>query len=312
MTAIASGREIPRRRGRVRLTLREMRKQWSAYLFLAPGLILFTVFTVFGVVFSLYLSFHQWDILNPATPFVGGRNYQELINDPDFWQAVRNTVVYVFTSVPLTLGAGLCSALLLNQEIRGRAIFRAIFYLPVITPLVISAIVWKFIYNGDYGLLNYYLEKLHLIGAPLLWLSDPSLAMPAVVAFTVWQSFGFAMVVYLAGLQSIPPEVLQASAVDGANSFQRFRYIVFPMLAPTTLFLIVVSVIGSFQAFTQIAIMTGGGPLGSTTTIVYYMYQQGFQFFRMGYAAAVTWALFILVFAFTLAQLRFYGKQAEV
>jgi multiple sugar transport system permease protein len=300
-----------RRRG-ARRVLRGMRSEWSAYVFLLPGFLVFSLFTVFGVIFSLFLSFHQWDILNPVKPYVGVKNYSELLQDPNFRQAVTNTFYYVFVSIPLTLLGGLGAALLLNQRIRGRGFFRALFYLPVITPLVISAIVWKFIYNGDYGLLNYYLEKLHLISKPVEWLGSPSLAMPSVIAFSVWQSFGFAMVVYLAGLQAIPQEVLQAAEVDGAGAFQRFRYVVFPMLAPTTFFLVVVMVIQSFQAFTQIAIMTAGGPIGSTTTIVYYMYQEAFQFFRMGYASAVTWALFIMVFVFTVTQVRVYARRAEV
>jgi multiple sugar transport system permease protein len=310
--AIAAERARARTGRRKRRALRRMRKEWSAYVFLLPGIVIFSIFTVFGVVFSLFISFHQWDILNPVKPYVGVRNYQGLLQDPNFHQAVTNTFYFVFTSIPLTLAAGLGAALMLNQKLAGRGVFRAIFYLPVITPLVISSIVWKFIYNGDFGLLNYYLMRLHLISKPILWLANPSLAMPSVIAFTVWQSFGFAMVVYLAGLQAIPEEVVQAAEVDGAGRFQRFRYVVFPMLAPTTFFLVVVMVIQSFQAFTQIAIMTGGGPLGSTTTIVYYMYQQGFQFFRMGYASAVTWALFVIVFIFTLAQVRIYARNAEV
>lgn len=312
MTISIAQRRAQARRGRGRRILRGMRKEWSAYVYLLPGLILFSVFTVFGVVFSLYLSFHHWDILNPAKPFAGTQNYRQLLQDPNFRQSVVNTVYYVFASIPLTLMAGLGAALLLNQRIPGRGFFRAVFYLPVITPMVVSAIVWKFIYDGDFGLLNYYLERLHLIAKPILWLGNPSLAMPSVIVFSVWQSFGFAMVVYLAGLQAIPTEVLQAIEVDGAGRFQRFRYVIFPMLAPSTFFLVVVMVIQSFQAFTQIAIMTGGGPIGSTTTIVYYMYQQAFQFFRMGYASAVTWALFILVFVFTVAQVRFYARRGEV
>ena len=177
-------RPQPQRRGLVRRTLRRMRQEWSAYVFLLPGFVIFSVFTLFGVIFSLFISFHQWDILNPVKPYVGVKNYQALLQDPNFRQSVVNTVYYTFVSIPLTLAAGLGAALLLNQRIRGRGFFRAIFYLPVITPLVISAIVWKFIYNGDYGLLNYYLERLHLISQPVEWLGNPSLAMPSVIVFT--------------------------------------------------------------------------------------------------------------------------------
>lgn len=312
MAASATQPSAIPRRGPVRRTLHRMRQEWTAYVFLTPGLLIFSVFTLFGVVFSLFISFHQWDILNPVKPYVGTKNYSALLQDPNFRQSVVNTVYYTFTTIPLTLVAGLGAALLLNQRIRGRGFFRAVFYLPVITPLIISAIVWKFIYDGDYGLLNYYLEKLHLISTPVQWLGNPSLAMPSVIVFSVWQGFGFAMVVYLAGLQAIPREVVEAIEVDGAGVFQRFRYVIFPMLGPTTFFLVVFLVIQSFQAFTQIAIMTGGGPLGTTTTIVYYMYEQGFQFFHMGYASAITWALFVMILVFTVAQIRIYARRGEV
>ena len=300
-----------RRRGRGGTTLRSMRKQWTAYLFLAPGILLFGVFTALSVSYALYLSFHEWNVLEPQKPYVGLDNYQRLLDDRRFRDAVVNTGYYTVTSVPLTIVLGLLIALLLNIQIRARGLFRALFYLPVITPLVIAAIIWKWVYQGDYGLLNYYLMRLHIIDEPLLWLADKRLAMPAVVIMSVWKSVGFAMVVYLAGLQAIPQDLYDAAKVDGANGWRRLRDITIPLLSTTTFFLVVILVIGSLQAFTQIFVMTNGGPVGSTTTIVYYIYQHAFKRFDMGYASAMAFALFVLMFGFTLIQMRFFYREHE-
>lgn len=310
----AARRAMPAARARptgARRVLREMRKQWSAYLFLAPVLLSFSVFTFFAVGYAFWLSFHEWNILEPAKPYVGLENYRQLVEDDRFQQATVNTAYYTAAAVPLTVGLGLLIALLLNQQLRGRAIFRTLFYLPVITPLVIASIVWKWVYQGDYGLLNYYLIKLNLIDQPLLWLSDKNLAMPAVVIMSVWKSVGFAMVVYLAGLQAIPEEYYDAAKLDGAGSLRRLKDITLPLLSTTTLFVVVIQVLGSFQVFTQIFVMTNGGPLGRTTTLVYHVYQTAFKNFDMGYAAAMAFAMFAMMFIFTLLQLRFLRREVE-
>jgi len=299
---------IPRRK---RSVWREVRKQWSAYLFLAPTLLLFAVFTVVAVGYAFWLSFHQWNILEPVKPYVGLANYSRLIADEAFGRAILNTLVYTAASVPLTMGIGLLIALLLNAKIRARGFLRTLFYLPVVTPLVIAAIVWKWLYNGDYGLLNYYLLQLGLISEPLRWLSDPNLAMPAVVITTVWKGVGFAMVVYLAGLQAIPEDFYDAAKIDGADGFRRLKDITIPLLTPTTLFLAVISVLGALQVFTEIYIMTSGGPLRRTTTIVYHIYQTAFKNFDMGYAAAMAFGLFAMMFAFTLVQFRVMRGEVE-
>ena len=290
---------------------RQMRKQWSAYLFLAPTMILFGIFTVAAVIYAFYLSFHEWNILEPAKPFVGLDNYSRLLGDERFGGAIVNTLYYTAASVPLTMGLGLLIALLLNNQIRARGFFRTLFYLPVVTPLVIAAIIWKWVYNGDFGLLNYYLIQLGVIDEPLLWLADPNLAMPAVIITSVWKSVGFSMVVYLAGLQSIPEDFYDAAKVDGAVGWQRLKDITIPLLSSTTLFLAVVSVLGAFQVFTEIFIMTNGGPLGRTTTIVYHIYQTAFKFFDMGYASAMAFGMFAMMFAFTLVQLRVMRGEVE-
>ncbi len=288
-----------------------MRKQWSAYLFLAPTMILFGIFTVAAVIYAFYLSFHEWNILEPAKPFVGSDNYTRLLRDERFRQSIWNTIYYTAVSVPLTMGLGLLIALLLNTQIRARGFFRTLFYLPVVTPLVIAAIIWKWLYNGEYGLLNYYLIQIGIIDEPLLWLSDPNLAMPAVIMTSVWKSVGFSMVVYLAGLQSIPEDYYDAAKVDGAGGWQRLKDVTIPLLSSTTLFLAVVSVLGAFQVFTEIFIMTNGGPLRRTTTIVYNIYTTAFKNFDMGYAAAMAFGLFAMMFALTIVQLRVMRSEVE-
>jgi multiple sugar transport system permease protein len=297
--------------GSGRSVLREMRKQWSAYLFLAPTLILLGIFTFAAVAYAFWLSFHQWNILEPVKPFVGLDNYRRMLGDERFGGSIANTLYYTAVSVPLTMGLGLFLALLLNAQIRARGFFRTVFYLPVVTPLVIAAIVWKWVYNGDFGLLNYYLLKVGIIHEPLLWLSDPNLAMPAVILTGVWKSVGFAMVVYLAGLQSIPEDYYDAAKIDGADGWRRLKDITIPLLSSTTLFLGIVSVLGAFQVFTEIFIMTNGGPLRRTTTIVYQIYQTAFKNFDMGYAAALAFGMFALMFAFTLVQLRVMRGEIE-
>jgi multiple sugar transport system permease protein len=209
------------------------------------------------------------------------------------------------------MGIGLLVALLMNTKIRARGVFRAMFYLPVLTPLVIASIIWKWVYNGDYGLLNYYLIQLNLIDEPLLWLSDKNLAMPAVIITSVWKGVGFAMVVYLAGLQSIPEDYYDAAKIDGATGWRRLKDITIPLLSPTTLFLLIVSVLGSFQVFTQIFIMTNGGPLGRTRTVVWYIYTTAFRDFNMGYAAAMAFALFAMMLAFTALQFRLLRNEVQ-
>jgi multiple sugar transport system permease protein len=289
-------------------TWSRMRREWSAYVFLAPGLIIFSVFTVAALMFAFYLTFHEWNVIQPYKPFVGLDNYKEMIHDKDYIASIVNTVYYTGGSVPLGMLVGLSLAVLLNLPIRFRGTFRTLYYLPVITPLVAASILWKWLYNSDYGLFDYYLLKAHLIDQPLLWLSSQNLAMPAVILMTVWMSAGFSMVVYLAGLQSIPEELYEAAKIDGAGPVARLRKITLPMLRPTTLFLLVIGIIGSFQVFTQIFIMTNGGPVNKTTTMVFFIYQAAFKFYEFGYASTLAFGLFALLFVVTLIQLRLYRR----
>jgi multiple sugar transport system permease protein len=276
----------------------------SAYLFILPGVLIFSVFTLAALIFTIYLTFHRWSIIEPEKPFVGLGNYRDMIHDDRFTESVLNTAYFTGASVPLSMAIGLLLALLLNLPLRFRAVFRTAYYLPVVTPFVVSAILWKWLYNGDYGLFNYYLIKGHLIDHPLLWLSDKNLAMPAVILMTVWSGTGFSMVVYLAGLQAIPQELYEAARIDGAGPLRRLLHITIPMLRPTTIFLLVLGIISSLQVFTQIYVMTNGGPVNKTTTMVYYMYLWAFRYFDMGYASTLAFALFVMLLVFTAVQLR--------
>jgi multiple sugar transport system permease protein len=307
-TARTAAPAVPRAPRGVRHTMRSARREWTAYLFLSPGLIVFSLFTVFALLFALYLTFHEWNIIEPEKPFVGLDNYSEMIHDEAFRRSVINTVYFTGASVPLGMIIGLAIALLLNQPLRGRGILRTLYFLPVVTPFVVVAIIWKWLYNGDFGLFNYYLLETHLISEPLAWLSDKNLAMPAVVLMTVWTSIGFSMVVYLAGLQAVPEELYEASRVDGAGPWARLRHITIPMLRPTTVFLAVMGIIGSFQVFTQIFVMTRGGPVERTTTMMFYIYESAFQFFEMGYASTLAFTLFLMLLVFTAVQLRLYRR----
>jgi multiple sugar transport system permease protein len=286
-------------------------RERSAYLFIAPGVILFSVFTLAALIFALYLTFHRWSIIEPDKPFVGWTNYSDMIHDERFVQSVLNTAYFTGASIPLTMVIGLGLALLLNQPIRGVSIFRTAYYLPVVTPFVVSALLWKWLYNGEFGLFNYYLLKGHLIDEPLLWLSDKDLAMPAVVLMSVWSGVGFSMVVYLAGLQAIPAELYESARLDGAGTLKRIRYITIPLLRPTTLFLLVIGIIGSLQVFTQIFVMTSGGPVNKTTTMVYYMYLWAFKYYDMGYASTLAFALFAMLLVFTALQLRLFREDSQ-
>jgi multiple sugar transport system permease protein len=281
-------------------------RERSAYVFLAPGVLIFSVFTLAALVFAFYLTFHRWSIIEPDKPYVGLQNYDDMLHDDRFVQSVLNTIYFTGASVPVTMIIGLGLALLLNQPIRGRAVFRTAYYLPVVTPFVVSALLWKWLYNGEFGLFNYYLMKGHIIDQPLLWLSDKDLAMPAVVLMSIWSGVGFSMVVYLAGLQSIPGEIYESAALDGAGALRRTLYITIPMLRPTTLFLLVIGIISSLQVFTQIFVMTSGGPVNKTTTMVYYMYLWAFKYYDMGYASTLAFGLFAMLLVFTALQLRLF------
>lgn len=291
-----------------------MRREWTAYLFHAPGLIVFAIFTVYALYTSFVLSFHDWEILGEKE-FIGLDNYREVLADTDFREALGHTVYFVIGTVAPTMIIGLGLALLLNSQIRGLGLFRTAYYLPTLTPLVIAALLWTWVYNADYGLANFYLQKLGIIDQPVLWLANRATAMPAVIVMNIWVGAGFSMLVYLAGLQAVPQELYEAAEVDGAGSWTKFRRITVPLLAPTTFFLLVINTIGATKNFTSIFVMTNGGPPGpngATTTVVFYIYTQAFRFFKMGYASALAYTLFALLFGISYLQFRWYRKRVEI
>jgi len=294
---------------RLKSLLKEIWKEKLSYLFILPDLIIFSVFIIIPVFYSLYLSFHKWNILDSEKPFVGLANYANLFKDEFFIQALWNTVYFVGLNVPIMLGLALLVALLLNNKIKGIGLFRTLYFLPVVTSMVVAAVTWRWIYNGDFGYLNFILMKLHILKEPIYWLADIDWAMPAVVFVNSWKGIGFYMIIFLAGLQGIPSSLYEAADIDGASKWRQFWSVTFPLLKPTTFFAVIMAVIGSFQVFTSVYVMTHGGPLRKTVTIVTYLYDKAFRDFQMGYASAMSYVLFAIIFVFTILQ---YKKFADV
>jgi len=288
------------------------RSRWSTFILLSPWIVTFIAFSLYPVGYSLYLSFTKYDPLAGLAPkFIGLSNYFEIVNDPTFWQAVKNTVIFVVGTIPVTTAIAIVLAVFLNQKIKFRSFFRASYFVPVMTSIVVISTIFTYIYS-PYGLLNSLLGLFGIQGQN--WLLSTQFALPAIMAMMIWASFGYYTVLFLAGLQNIPEEIYESAAIDGANSIQTFFRVTLPLLRPMLIFALVINTIRSFQIFSQIFVMTQGGPLGSTRTIVYYLYNMGFQKFRMGYASGIAYLLFILILVFSVIQMKtlsyeeqFYG-----
>jgi multiple sugar transport system permease protein len=284
----------------------------SAWLFLAPACGLIGVFFFLPVTAGLLLSLTDFDIYAIAAPstarFVGLRNYIATLNNPMFWTAVKNTLYFVLVGGPLSVAVSLGAALLLNApRVRLRSLFRTVYFAPVATTLVAVAIVWRYLYHPRYGLLNHVLGWFGI--EPIEWLSDPQWAMPAIILLAVWKNFGYNMLIFLAGLQSISPELYEAAAIDGAGVWRRFRHVTLPGLAPVFLFVGVTTMIGYFQLFAEPYVMTQGGPFGSTRSIVLLMYEEGFRWWRMGIASTIAVLLLLITLAGALIQVRLQRRQ---
>jgi ABC-type sugar transport system permease subunit len=283
---------------------------WS---FALPFVILFGVFLALPILAAFLFSFTSFglrDITNPiGASVVGVDNYARLLSDAKFWKSLGNTVYFVVVGVPLTLALGLVIANALSRGItRFRTAFRVGFYLPVITSIVAIAVVWRFLLNPDFGLINLLLAKVGITGPN--WLANSALAMPSIIAMAVWRNVGFAMVVFVAGMQAIPSMLYEAASIDGAGRWQSFRYVTLPMLRPTILFMLVITTIGYLQLFEEPFVMTGGGPLDATLSVTMYMYQQGFTFFHQGYASAIAYVLFVIVAIAAILQFKFLRSDA--
>jgi multiple sugar transport system permease protein len=278
-----------------------------AFFFLAPALLAIGIFFVLPVLAALVMSFTDFDMYSLANldyaRFVGFRNYLRLFDDPLFWKALGNTLYFLLAGGPLSIAVSLAAALLLNARlVRFKTFFRLAYFAPVVTTLVAVSVVWRFVYHPRFGLLNYALS---LVGVGSIdWLGDPHWAMPAIILMAVWKNFGYNMIIFIAGLQNIPRELYEAASIDGASPWQQFVSITLPMLAPTTVFISVITMIGYFQLFAEPYVMTQGGPLNSTLSIVLYMYQQGFRWWSMGYSAALAFVLFAFILAGSLVQTR--------
>jgi multiple sugar transport system permease protein len=266
------------------------------------------VFVLGPVIAGLLLSFTQWDILS-SPRWISIGNYKELLHDTLFWTGLKNTAYYVLLTVPAGMVVSLLLAILVNVPLRGVNFFRSTYFLPVVTSTVAISIVWKWLYNPEFGILNFILN---LIGLPSKqWLSDPKLAMPCIAIMSIWHGMGYDMVIFLAGLKGIPTQLYEAAKIDGGSRTQMFLWITLPLLTPTLFFVLVMSVISSFQVFGEIYVMTNGGPGNATLTYNYFLYQNAFLWFKMGYAASLGYVLFLIIFLLTLMQVKFLGGRVS-
>ncbi|MFH8618976.1 carbohydrate ABC transporter permease [Streptomyces sp. NPDC017979] len=277
----------------------------AGLLFVAPMLLLFTVFRFGPVVGAAFLSMTDYR-LNGAWEFIGAENYSRLIDDDLFWESLGVTALYTAVYVPLTIGLALGTAMLLHRTVWMRGFFRGVYFLPYVTSIVLAAVVWKWIYEVEDGLLNSALGALSF--GSVDFLGSESLVLPSIAATSAWKGFGYSMLILLAGLQSIPRAVTEAATIDGAGGWQRFRHITLPMLRPVLFFVLVIEAIQAFQVFDQMYVMTAGGPVRSSYSLVYLLYDTGFKYFDFGYASALGLVLFLVVLVFSLIQRRLIGR----
>ncbi|MCC6444360.1 MAG: sugar ABC transporter permease [Armatimonadetes bacterium] len=281
----------------------------AGYLFLTPYLLLFTLFLAVPVLYGFYISLHDWSVLGTSKPYIGLSNYTALLKDDLFRRALVNTGYFALLTVLPGNLVSLVLALGLNGRVRGEAVFKTLYYLPVILSVAVVAIIWRWLYGSEFGLLNYYLRLLGL--APIAWLTQTHTAMPALALMSLWWGAGGNMLIYLAGLRGIPESYYEAALLDGAGRWGRFWHITRPLLRPTVLFCLVISLIGASQVFGQSYILTSGGPHYSTLTVALYMYRTGFSFYRLGYACAVAYTLFALILGLTLVQFRMLREEID-
>lgn len=273
-----------------------------AYLFILPSFLVVSVFVLYPISRAFLLSFQDWNLIG-SRRWIGFGNYERLARDPIFNDALRNTAYFSFGSIPGKVIIALFVAVLLNKKIAGVKVFRTVYFLPVVCSSVAAALMWQWLYDTHFGFINYILRRMGL--SPIPWITSEQWAMPAVIIVSVWKDIGYNMVIFLAALQDVPAELYDAAKIDGAGRWATFRYIVLPIISPAVLFVTIMSVIFSFQVFDVTTILTQGGPGTATISLVQYIYKCAFQFFRMGYAAAVAYILFLIILGFTLVQIRF-------
>jgi multiple sugar transport system permease protein len=285
----------------------ETRFAWLAIL---PALLFFSLFVGFPVGYSFYLSFHDWNMMSPTPYWVGLENYASLTSDPDFRRSLTQTMVFTAGITACILVFSLAMAVLVDRKLRWIKLYRTIFYLPAVTSLVAIGIVWVWIFDPQYGLINQALKGIGIAGP--LWLADPGIALYALIMTAAWRNIGYFSTIFLAGLQGIDNTYYEAARIDGASAWDSFWRITLPLLKPTITFVVVMSVILSFQVFALVYVMTAGGPAKSTDVLVFHLYQQAFTYFRMGYASAIGFVLFLIIFVLTLVQFRAFGKPVQM
>lgn len=285
------------------------RETIAAYIFLAPFLIFFSIFVVRAVGAAVQMSFYDWQILRPARPYIGLNNYVELLNDDVWWIALRNTAIFTIMTVTGTTIVALSAAVAVTQPIRGQSFFRILLYMPSLFSVGAVGLIWVWLLNTQFGVINYGLSFLGI--QPVNWLGDPNLVLPSLSLTTIWWSFGFPMLIFIAGLQGIPEQLYEAARIDGANGWQIFTRITLPLLRPTILFVTVTGVIAHFQVYGQPFIMTTGGPGRSSYTVIFYLYQIAWTAFRMGYGAAVAVVLALIMAVLTTIQFLFISRRVE-
>lgn len=279
------------------------------YLYLSPVILWILTFMLFPMGYVIYLSFYKWNFISTNKQFVGLNNYITLFHDPEFIESVLHTLQFTVGSVILTMALALAIALLLNRHFKGIGLLRSVFYSPVVVSMIAAAMVWSILFDPQNGSINQFLKLIGIQGPG--WLSDPNWAMWGIIIMTVWKSMGYYAVIYLAALQGISESYYESANLDGAGRMTIFFRITWPLLMPATLLVGIMGVINSFQVFGQVYVMTQGGPIGKTNVIVYYLYEKAFQFFEMGYASAVGFVLFMMIFVVTLVQFKYVDKKLD-
>jgi multiple sugar transport system permease protein len=293
---------------------RRFRKNLTAYLFLLPGLIMLLVWLVYPMVSALNISLRHWNIMpGKVSPFIGLANYIQVFTDPTFWLSLKNTGMYALVTVIGQLLLGLIVALMLDEITHGRVVFRTLYYLPVVTSWVVVSLLFRYLFNSSQaGLINYLLvDVFHFLGKPVTWLTEAGTAFVAIDSLGIWKGVGFSMVIFLAALQSISPDLYQAAAIDGADHLQTILQITIPLLLPTSVMVLIMLTIGAFQAYIPVALITQGGPLHRTEFVISYMYSQAFKNLNFGYSSSLAYVLAGIVFIISQAQLHFMKSTTQ-
>lgn len=309
MTGVSTREGSRRRRGPSRGSVN--REGLTPYWFLLPGYLLFAVFMIYPLVKSLQMSFYDWSILPGAdSEFVGLANYERALNDPTARLAMRNTLIYTLVTVPAQMALAMGAALLLHSITVGKVFFRTLYYLPVITSWVIVSLLFKYLFQFPNGFINYLLvDVIGVIGEPVAWLQNPETAAIPIIGLGIWKGIGWSMVIYLAALQTVPMDLYESAAIDGAGPWARFWRVTLPAIRPTVVFTLVMLVIGGFNVFISVFLITGGGPRGQTEVLLSYMYHQAFDFLELSYGSALSFLLAAVIFVISVIQIRFFSEK---